>query len=73
MNVPYKYFLAGLSGILLTLQTSCVSTQLSSVNMDSVYRGRYLKSVMVVGVSNDLKKRQVFEEAFVTQFKKHGV
>jgi hypothetical protein len=37
--------------------------------MDYVFKGRYVKSVMVIGVSDDMKKRKIFEDTFVREFK----
>jgi hypothetical protein len=53
--------------------TSCGGTNLSYVWKDPHYGGGYLRSVMVVGVSEDLARRRVFEEVFVREFEKRGV
>lgn len=46
---------------------------MQSVSMDSSYSGGYLKKILIVGVSAELKSRLMFENVFVEQFKKRGV
>lgn len=63
-----------LSIIFLFLLTSCTTTtELTYVRTDSSYNGGFLNSVMVVGVSENLARRKMFENAFVKQFEKSGV
>ena len=63
-----------LSGVamLIFFLVSCASTKLTSVWNDAKYDGS-LHNVMVVGVSENAKKRKVFEDVFVEAFKKNGV
>jgi len=62
-----------LVGIALGVLTSCGGTNLSYVWMDPRYGGGYLTSVMVVGVSEDVARRSLFEEVFVREFEKRGI
>lgn len=73
MNITHKFLLTPLFCIFLILSTSCANIQLSSKQMDPDYEGRYLKSVMVVGVTDEFIKRKVFENALVRQFLNQGV
>jgi len=73
---PMKRFtrsLLTLVGIALGLLNSCGGTDLTYVWKDPRYGGGYLRSVMVVGVSENLERRRVFEEAFVREFEKRGI
>ena len=73
MRVKLKSFrLLGVL-ILLTLSIACATTKMQSVSMDSSYSGGYLKKILIVGVSAELKSRLMFENVFVEQFKKRGV
>lgn len=59
--------------LLATLVSCSSSTKLTSVWMDTDYRGGYLKSVMVLGVSADRETRQLFEDRFVRRLEDNGV
>jgi len=52
--------------------SSCGATKLSSHLVNSAYEGRYLKSVLVVSISDQFEKKKL-EDIFSTQFQKHGV
>jgi len=73
MRVKLKSF--RLLGVLtlLALLISCATTKMHSVSTDSSYSGGYLKKILIVGVSAELKSRLMFENVFTEQFKKRGV
>ena len=68
LRVPGSVFI-----IYLLFLAACASTKLTGVYKDRNYGGGYLKSVMIVGVSDNLKNRRLFEDTFVEQFKKTGI
>jgi hypothetical protein len=74
MNKTLKYYrtLATISLFLLFLN-SCTPTKLIDAWKDKSYTGGTLKSVMVLGVSNNPRNRKMFEEVFSKQFEGHGV
>jgi len=53
--------------------TSCASTKLTSSWLDENYKGKALGKIMVVGISDSVEKRTMFEKEFVEQLKKHGL
>ena len=53
--------------------TSCASTKLTSSSLDENYKGKALGKIMVVGISDSVEKRTMFEKEFVEQLKKHGL
>ena len=59
--------------IILIVTTSCATTKLTSVWKDSAYTGGVLEKVMVVGLSDNLRNRKMFEEVFVKEFKDNGI
>jgi len=59
--------------ISMFLLISCASTEFQTVRKDDTYTGGYLKKVLIVGVSKNLKNRVRFEDTFSAQFKKRGV
>jgi hypothetical protein len=59
--------------LILLVTTSCATTELNSVWKDSAYKGGFLKKVMVVGVSDNLRNRKMFEEVFAKAFKDNGI
>ena len=59
--------------LILLVTTSCTTTKLNSVWKDSAYTGGALKKVMVVGVSDNLRNRKMFEEVFAKAFKDNGL
>lgn len=59
--------------IFLLLLTACTSTKLTGIYKDKSYTGGYLKSVLVVGVSDNVKNRRLFEDTFTEQFKRVGI
>jgi len=69
----YAGSLYPLLGVALIVVTSCGGTNLSYVWKDPRYGGGYLTSVMVVGVSEDLARRRLFEDVFVREFEKRGI
>jgi len=52
--------------------SSCGGTKLSNPWINSAYEGRYLKSVLVVAISDQLEKKRL-EGAFAKHFQEHGV
>jgi hypothetical protein len=53
--------------------SSCGGTKLINPWMDSAYKGRYLKNVLVVGMSDLLDRRTLFEDTFARNFQEQGV
>ncbi len=56
----------------LLLMIACAPTKFASVWKNDSYTGGPLKSVLVVGVSENLKNRKMFEDVFTEKFKKTG-
>lgn len=69
----YTSLLFALVGIALIVLSSCGATNLTYVWKDPRYEGGYLRSVMVVGVSEEVARRRLFEEVFVREFEKRGI
>jgi len=69
----YAGSLYSLLGLALVVLTSCGGTNLTYVWKDPRYGGGYLASVMVVGVSEDVARRRLFEEVFVRELEKRGI
>ena len=68
----WNFLLAG--GLFFIFSCATPSTtKLTSTKVDNKYEGRYLKSVLVVGVTPNRKSRKIFEDTFVKQYKSHGV
>ena len=59
--------------IILIVTTACATTKLTSVWKDSAYTGGVLEKVMVVGLSDNLRNRKMFEEVFAKEFKDNGI
>jgi hypothetical protein len=57
----------------IVLSFSCSSTKLTDVWKDAFFEGEHLESVMVVGVSDNLRTRKIFEDEFVKRFEANGV
>ena len=53
--------------------TSCASTKLDEAWFDSSYTGGPLKSVLVVGVSDNVRRRGLFEQELTSRFNGLGV
>lgn len=68
-----KSFVGILAVILVMLLAGCASTQITTAWKDKGYTGGPLKNVMVIGVSENLETRKMFEEHFVESFKSYGV
>lgn len=62
-----------LVGLALVVLNSCAGTKLTYVWKDPRYGGGYLTSVMVVGVSEELARRRLFEEVFARELEKRGI
>ncbi len=58
--------------ILSLLIISCAPTKFARVWKNDSYSGGFLKSVLVVGVSDNIHNRKMFEDVFAEQFKKNG-
>jgi len=69
----YAGSLFPLVGIALVVLSSCGGTNLTYVWKDPRYEGGYLRSVMVVGVSEEVARRRLFEDVFVREFEKRGI
>jgi len=52
--------------------SSCGGTKLSNPWINSDYEGRYLKNVLVMGISDQFEKKKL-EGAFAKHFQEHGV
>ncbi len=52
---------------------SCATTKMTYDWKDETYAGGHISSVMIVGVSNDKNKRNMFEKVFAKQFRLNGV
>ena len=68
----WNFLLLGVLFLIFSCATPS-KTQLTSTQVDDQYKGGYLKSVLVVGVTPNQKSRKIFEDAFVNQYKNHGV
>jgi len=66
-----KYAVAIVIALTLLL-TACAGTKFLSIWRDSTYSGGILKKIMIVGVSDKLSHRRIFEDELVKQFKNHG-
>ena len=62
----------GIAVIFLFLLSSCGGTKLTNPWVNKDFEGRYVKSVLVVGIAKQFDKRKL-EEAFAVQFQTHGV
>jgi len=59
--------------ISMFLTISCAKTGFQTDRRDHSYTGGYLKKVLIVGVSENLRNRVRFEDAFSARFKTRGV
>ncbi|MBW1841188.1 MAG: hypothetical protein JRI75_05285 [Deltaproteobacteria bacterium] len=59
--------------IFIFFLSACATTKLTEVWKDKSYTGGSLKSVMVLGLTENDKTRKMFEDAFSNQFKSRGV
>ena len=62
----------GFAVIFIFLATSCAGTKFLSVWRDSAYRGGILQKILIVGVSDKLSNRRIFEDELAGQLKSHG-
>jgi hypothetical protein len=69
----YTRSLYTLLGLALVVLTSCGGTNLTYVWKDPRYGGGSLRSVLVVGVSEEEDRRRLFEAVFVQEFEKRGI
>ena len=72
MRILFKVFIP-LIPIVLLLLSSCAPTKFVSVFKEDAYEGGNIKSVLVVGVTENQINRRLFEDTFTAQFKKKGV
>ncbi|MFC1829885.1 hypothetical protein ACFL0O_09755 [Thermodesulfobacteriota bacterium] len=63
----------GTAAVLIFFVSACATTKLTETWKDKSYTGGSLKSVMVLGVTQNPKTRRMFEDAFSNQFKSRGV
>ena len=69
-----KTITSRLGVLVLLISVSCSpATKLSQVWKDDTYSGGFLQSVMVVGVSKNPLRSEMFEDGFVSEFEKNGV
>jgi hypothetical protein len=59
--------------VCLSLLASCEMTRMSEAWVDSGYTGGPLESVLVIGLSDNLRRRALFEEELVSRFASRGV
>ncbi len=59
--------------ICLAFLASCTSTRLTEAWVDSSYTGGPLESVLVIGLSDNVRRRGLFEEALASKFDSRGV
>ena len=57
----------------LVILLSCGDTKLIKSWRDSAYEGKYLKNVLVVGLSDPFERGHLFEDTFVANLQQHGV
>jgi hypothetical protein len=53
--------------------TACATTKLNSVWKNKNYEGAALEKVLVVGVSDNVRNRKIFEDSFAAKFTESGV
>lgn len=70
MNRAVKFY--GTVLIALFILTACAPTRLTKVWKDDAYTGGPVNSVLVVGISDNLVNRKMFEQHFTEQFKQNG-
>ena len=56
----------------LVILTACAGTKFLSVWKDSAYSGETFQKIMIIGVSDKLTNRRIFEDELVKQLKSHG-
>jgi hypothetical protein len=59
--------------ICLAVLASCETTRMSEAWVDKSYTGSPLESVLVIGLSDNLRRRALFEEELVSRFESRGV
>ncbi|WP_455211821.1 hypothetical protein [Kaarinaea lacus] len=59
--------------LLLLLLVGCASTTVTGVWSDENYKQTPIQSVMVIGVAENARNRNIFESAMAAEFEKHGV
>ena len=59
--------------ICLAVLASCTSTRLSEAWVDSSYTGGPLESVLVIGLSDNVRRRGLFEQELASRFNGRGV
>jgi hypothetical protein len=59
--------------IVLFFLTACATTQFTGVWLDENYHGGPIKSIMIVGVAENQRNRNIFESAMVKAFTAQGV
>ena len=71
MKIKFRYVSTIVIGSVFFL-TACAGTKFLSVWTDSTYSGGTFNKIMIVGVSDKLSNRRIFEDELVKQFKSHG-
>jgi hypothetical protein len=72
MNNTFRRYSSAVATVLFIL-AACATTKFTEDWKDKSYAKGPLKSVMVLGVTENLKTRRMFEDAFSNQFKTRGV
>jgi hypothetical protein len=68
-----KFGMLILTGLSVLMIFGCASTTVTGVWTDETYKQTPLQSIMVIGVAENARNRNIFEKAMVAQLEKHGV
>jgi hypothetical protein len=71
MKMAFRYVSAIVIGSVFFL-AACAGTKFLSVWKDSAYSGGILQKILIVGVSDKLSNRRIFEDELAGQLKSHG-
>ena len=70
LKTIYRTLVLLLAAIFLT---SCASTRFTSAWRDSSYQGPALKKIVVIGISDEIAARRVFEDSFAKALRDSGI
>lgn len=73
MQRALRFFFTLMIILLFSLSCAGTSTKLTWVWKDEAYDGGYLDDIMVIGVSENEIRQQMFEDHFVEEFQERGV
>ncbi|MGA9121166.1 MAG: hypothetical protein WB699_17505 [Bacteroidota bacterium] len=62
-----------LLGGVVSLNSGCISSQLTNVWMDPAYTGGPIKTMLVIAVKKNAAARRIWEDALVAELSGHGV